>query len=139
MFIHSLTSVIKIKLSINKKKTVKFDSPTVSSVPISQLTVSQRTVFLQVNKFVFCAEMLIAFYRVDLRPILIIYLQRQSSIVRYIYPISRLDRYMEPSKMDVGDRLLILGVRSLMFQCLIRPYISIPYRPYFIYLILTSA
>ena len=27
------------------------------------------------------------------------------------YPISRLDRYMKQSKIDVGDRLLILGVR----------------------------
>ena len=29
--------------------------------------------------------------------------------------ISRLDRYMEQSKIDIGDRLLILGVSELAF------------------------
>ena len=30
-----------------------------------------------------------------------------------IYPISRLEKYMKQSKIEVGDRLLILGVRVL--------------------------
>ena len=29
-----------------------------------------------------------------------------------IYPTSRLNRYMEQSKIDVGNRLLILGVKE---------------------------
>ena len=50
-------------------------------------------------------------YQIHYRPILLIYLLRQSSIVPY--PISRLDRYMEQSKIYIGDRLLILGVYEL--------------------------
>ena len=44
----------------------------------------------------------------DLRPILVIYLLRQSLIV-----LSNLEiGYMEQSKIDIGDRLLILGVNK---------------------------